>query len=77
MAKSDIHVIPHRDGWATRKAGAGRIGRRTETQQQAIEIARDQAKRLGSEVVIHRRDGSIRDSDSYGSDPMAPRDRRH
>lgn len=36
--------------------------------------ARDQARREGVELVIHRRDGSIRDSDSYGNDPFSARD---
>jgi hypothetical protein len=27
-------------------------------------------------VVIHRPDGRIRDSDSYGNDPIPPRDRK-
>jgi len=29
------------------------------------------------EVVIHRKDGSIRDSDSYGNDPNPPKDKKH
>jgi hypothetical protein len=28
-----------------------------------------------TEVVIHRRDGTIRDS--YGNDPVPPKDRKH
>lgn len=75
--KRDIHVVPHKDGWATRKGGAERVGRTTDTQQQAIEKARDQAKREHVEVVIHRRDGTIRDSDSYGNDPVPPVDKKH
>lgn len=76
--KRDIHVVPHKDGgWATRKEGASRVGHREGTQGAAIEKARDQAKREQVEVVIHRRDGSIRDSDSYGRDPHPPRDRKH
>jgi hypothetical protein len=27
--------------------------------------------------VIHRRDGRIQDSDSYGNDPHPPRDKKH
>jgi len=75
--KRDIHVVPHNDGWATRKEGADRVGRTTDTQQQAIEKARDQAKREHVEVVIHRKDGTIRDSDSYGHDPAPPIDKKH
>lgn len=76
--KRDIHVVPHRDGgWATRKEGAGRVGSRHGTQSDAISRARDQAIRERSEVVIHRPDGRIRDSDSYGNDPVPPRDKKH
>jgi uncharacterized protein YdaT len=64
MTKKDIHVVPHVDGWATKKEGAQRAGVVTDTQKAAIERARDQATREKVEVVIHRKDGSIRDSDS-------------
>ena len=75
--KQDIHVVPHKDGWATHKEGAGRAGVVTDTQREAIEHARDQAKRENVEVVIHRPDGRIRDSDSYGNDPNPPKDGKH
>ncbi|MDR7380412.1 uncharacterized protein YdaT [Rhodoferax ferrireducens] len=77
MTKKDVHVVPHKDGWATKKEGASRAGTVTGTQKQAIERARDQAKREHVEVVIHGRDGKIRDSDSYGNDPNPPKDKKH
>lgn len=77
MGKKDVHVVPHRDGWATKTEGASRAGVVTDTQRQAIERAREQAQRQGVEVVIHRKDGTIRDSDSYGNDPNPPKDKRH
>lgn len=77
MAKKDIHVVPHKDGWATKKEGTTRHGVVTETQKEAIERARDQAKREHVEVVIHGRDNKIRDSDSYGRDPNPPKDKKH
>jgi len=75
--KRDIHVVPHDNGWATKKEGADRAGVVTETQKQAIDHAREQAKREQVEVVIHRPDGRIRDSDSYGNDPNPPKDKKH
>lgn len=75
--KRDIHVVPHNDGWATKKEGATRVGRTADTQQQAFEQARNQAKREKVEVVIHRPDGSIRNSNSYGNDPAPPIDKKH
>ena len=75
--KRDIHVVPHGDSWATRKEGAQRVGSTANTQRQAIDRAREQAQREKVEVVIHRPDGTIRDSDSYGNDPNPPKDRKH
>lgn len=76
--KRDIHVVPHREGgWATKKEGAGRAGSRHPTQSSAYERARDQALRERVEVVTHRPDGRIRDCDSFGNDPMPPRDKKH
>ena len=77
MSKKDIHVVPHEDGWARRKEGAGRAGSVHDTKAEALEQARDQARRERVEVVIHGRDGKIQDSDSYGSDPHPPKDRKH
>jgi len=76
--KRDVHVVPHpRGGWATKKEGAGRAGSRQPTQRDAINRAREQARREQVEVVIHRPDGTIRDSDSYGKDPHPPKDTKH
>lgn len=77
MAKKDIHVVPHAEGWATRKEGSQRAGTVVDTQREAIERAREQARRENVEVVIHRKDGRIRDSDSYGNDPNPPKDKKH
>lgn len=75
--KRDIHVVPHGNDWATKKEGATRAGVVTDTQQAAIEHAREQAIREKVEVVIHRKDGTIRDSDSYGNDPTRSKDTKH
>lgn len=76
MTKKDIHVVRHPEGWATKKEGSQRAGTVTPTQAEAIEVARTQARREHVEVVIHGRDGKIRDSDSYGKDPFPPRDKK-
>lgn len=76
--KRDIHVVPHKDGgWATKKEGTDRAGSKHNTQRAAIDRAREQAVRDRAEVVIHRRNGQIRDSDSYGNDPNPPKDGKH
>jgi len=46
----------------------------SDTQKEAIEIAKEIAINQRSEVVIHSPNGTIRDKDSYGNDPMPPKD---
>jgi hypothetical protein len=68
-----IHVVPHGDGWAARREGAARVGSVHGTQSSAADAARSTALREGGEVIIHRPNGRIRDSNSYGNDPFPPR----
>lgn len=75
---ADQHVVPHPEGgWAVRREGSDRVTSRHPTQSDAIDAGREIARNQRSELVIHRRDGTIRDSDSYGNDPFPPRDRKH
>ena len=77
MAKKNQHVVPHGDNWAVRGEGNKRVTRVTRTQEEAIDIASQIARNQGEEVVIHRKDGTIRDKDSYGNDPCPPKDQKH
>jgi len=74
MATNTYHVIPQiGGGWSVRKSGAARANRTFETKQDAIGHARDVAKKSGVELVIHGRDGTIRERTTYGRDPLQPR----
>jgi hypothetical protein len=53
--------------------GGSRVGSTQGTQAEAAEAAHQQAIRERGEVVIHRSNGRIRDSNSYGSDPFPPK----
>ena len=59
------HVVPHEEGWAVKGAGNERYTAVYDKQSDAIDRARDIAINYGSSVVIHRKDGSIRDRMSY------------
>lgn len=73
MAKNQ-HVIPHPNGgWQVKGEGNSRATARTATQREAIGIAREISRNQGSELVIHRANGQIRDKDSHGRDPFPPR----
>lgn len=68
------HVTPHPDGgWQVKGAGNSRATARTSTQREAIGIARSIAQNQGTELVIHRPNGQIRDKDSHGRDPFPPK----
>jgi uncharacterized protein YdaT len=77
MSKRDYHVVPHDGEWAVKREGADRASSLHETQQEAIDVGRKLAQNHQTELVIHRRDGRIRDSDSYGRDPHPPTDTKH
>jgi hypothetical protein len=74
----DQHVTKHPDGgWQVIGTGNEKATAKTETQKQAIEVAKEIAKNQKSEVVIHGTDGKIRDKDSYGNDPNPPKDTKN
>ncbi len=67
------HVVPHDGGWAVRGAGNERATSVHETQAAAIDAARSIAQNQQSELLIHGRNGQIRERDSFGGDPFPPR----
>lgn len=71
--KKNQHVVPSGDLWAVRGEGNSIKTRITQTQREAIKIARTIARKEQSELVIHGKDGRIRQKDSYGNDPFPPR----
>ena len=81
MASNRRHVVPsERGGWNVQKPGADRASSHHSTQREAEQRATEIVRKTGGgEVVIHGRDGRIRDSDTVprGNDPSPPRDRRH
>ncbi|PZQ97213.1 MAG: hypothetical protein DI533_15245 [Cereibacter sphaeroides] len=73
MKNKDQHVVPRGNKWGVRSSGAEKVSRLYGTQQEAIDQARDKARRDGAELYIHGRDGRIRERNSYGSDPFPPK----
>lgn len=77
MSKPSKHVVPSATGgWAVKNAGASRASKTFATQQEAVGYGRSAAQKMGTELYIHRRDGTIQDKRSYGNDPLTPRDKR-
>ncbi len=72
MARRKIwHVVPHGDGgWAVKKEGAQRASGLYDAKDEAIEGARNLAKRNEpSQIKIHGTDGKIQTKHTYGADP--------
>lgn len=66
-AATAFHVVPHDAGWAVRRSSARRASSVHGTQREAILAARELARRACGELLIHARDGSIRERGSYAS----------
>lgn len=71
--KGNQHVVTHPEGWAVRGEGNSRVTSIHDTQREAIEAGREIARNQGGELLIHGRDGRIRERDSVGNnDPYPP-----
>lgn len=73
MAKRNQHVVPLGNGWAVKSAGAERATIITTKQSDAITVARNIAKNNRSDLIVHGKDGKIRDRNSYGNDSNPPK----
>lgn len=73
--KSSVHTVPNSGGkgWVNKQDGA--VVSRHHTKERAVERGRDIARKSGTEHVIHRRDGTIGEKNSYGGDPNPPKDK--
>lgn len=75
MAKKSYHVIARSNGeWSVKKTGAERASGIFPTKKDAVTNARRLViKSGGGELIIHEKDGRIKERDSYGNDPKPPR----
>jgi len=73
MKKRNVHVVPKGGNWAVKSAGTSRPAKVTSTQQEAIDRAREIAQNNQSEMLVHGRNGRIRQKNSFGNDPFPPK----
>lgn len=70
------HVVPSKDGgWNVTKGGAERASKHFPDKETAVRYGREVSENQGSELYIHRRDGTIQRKDSHGQDHHPPKDR--
>ena len=71
--KRNQHVVPQGKKWAVKGAGASRATTVHNTQKEAIDRARTISKAQKTELLIHGRNGQIRERDTHGRDPFPPK----
>ncbi|MCD8450342.1 DUF2188 domain-containing protein [Tenacibaculum dicentrarchi] len=71
--QKNVHVTPKGKNWAVKTAKSEKSYRVVTTQKQAIEIGKNVAKNNKSELLIHGKNGQIREKNSYGSDNFPPK----
>lgn len=67
------HVVPVGKRWGIRGEGNKKLTSIYDRQIDAISAARQISKNQNSELLIHGRNGQIRERDSYGNDPFPPK----
>jgi len=73
MAKKNQHVVPHGKEWAVKGTGNKTATSIHSTQSEAIKIAKEIAQNQQSEMLIHGKNGQIRERNTYGDDPFPPK----
>ena len=71
MAKGNVHTEPHKDGWANKVEGNERVSSTHKTKSAAQSRGRELAILRKVEHLIHNRDGTISERNSYGNDPRS------
>jgi len=69
MSKSN-HVVPSKakGGWAVKKLGATRASKSFKIKDEAVKYGRKMSKSEKTELYIHKKDGTIQNRYSYGTD---------
>lgn len=68
--QGDVHVIRgNSGGWQVRVEGTDRARSIHQTQAEAAKAGTAIARKNKSELLIHGRDGKIRERSTYGHDP--------
>jgi hypothetical protein len=68
MAKGFVHTVPAGGLWRNRIESAELVRGAYVKKEDAIEAGRREAQRRKTEHVIHNRDGTIAERNSYGRD---------
>ncbi len=73
MSRGDVHVMQEGKKWAVKVEGSAQASSTYNTQAAAAKAGRSTAKRNQSELLVHGRNGQVRQKSSYGRDPRPTR----
>ena len=54
------HVVPNESGWSVKKGDSSEVTKTFQRQQEAIDYAKELAKKQKSELFVHGKNGRIR-----------------
>ncbi len=74
-AQKTYHVVsdPH-GGWNVLKGGAERASKHFDDRNAAIAWGSELSRSQRTEFVVHRSDGTVESTKTYGGDPRPPRE---
>lgn len=72
--KNQVRLSPTEKWWKVHSAGSKKAYRNVSTKAEAMKIATDVAKNKKAELIIQKKDWTIQNTNSFGNDPMPPRD---
>ena len=71
-------VSPTSNGkWKVHGEKSSKATKVFDNKSQAVEFGKGIAKNQQSELIVQKKDGKIQSKDSYGNDPLPPRDAEH
>ena len=77
MPRKERHVVPNKDGgWDSKRENAERASKKKKKKEEALQWSKEKSKQEGSELIPHKKDGSIQNPNSYGNDPNPPKDKK-
>ena len=72
--KNNYWTQQRSDGkWESKREGAERASKVTDTQSEAWKYSKDQARDSQGEAFLKGRDNKIRERNTYGKDPYPPK----
>lgn len=71
--RKNQHIVPHGNKWAIKGEGNRKATKVFDTQGKAFDAGREIAKNQNSELLVHGRNGQIRERNSYGNDTFPPK----